>query len=113
MKNLFLTSLFALSMGWFSFAQAEIIPELRDFISGEIETISQAINDSSGNGGEASSDEVANGDQDQEMMFFRRFLIRIRAMVGFDQQFGKIQVLPEVELVWQRDFKEGWSGYKP
>lgn len=86
----------------FQLSQAKIIPALSDFLQNEVKNVTKAINES-----------PSLNSEKQEEMFFQMFLIRIMAIGGWDVNFGKIQVMPEIELLWRRDFKKGWESYKP
>lgn len=49
-----------------------------------------------------------------EQWYFQNFLIRLRPRVSFGLPgLVKIQVGPELELIWQRPTPEGWVAYHP
>jgi hypothetical protein len=49
----------------------------------------------------------------EDEFFFRRFWFRIRPKAIFSlPRLVKIQVVPEVELLWERALPDGWTGYK-
>lgn len=102
MKRLFVTLAAPLLMIPFS-ASADELPELTNFIRQEISKGGRAF---------AKSDAAA-GDL-EEGFFFRRWLLRLQAQVGIDVPWiATFQIVPEVELVWERPFPDGWTAYKP
>lgn len=49
-----------------------------------------------------------------EEFYFRRWLLRLQAQIGISVPWvAKFELLPEVELVWQRPYPQGWTDYKP
>jgi hypothetical protein len=53
-------------------------------------------------------------DSPEDAWYFRTFLLRTRFQAGFQiPGFVKFVVVPEVEMVWQRDFPDGWGAYAP
>ena len=49
-----------------------------------------------------------------EEWFLQNFLMRLRPNVAFEVPgLVRIQVGPELELIWQRSVPEGWSSYLP
>ena len=68
--------------------------KLTDFISSTVERVGTAVSTASKPEGENA--ELSPG------FYFRRFLLLIQAKVGFDIELGKIELVPEIELVWQR-----------
>lgn len=82
-------------------AQAKQIPELGNFLQQSLDQISfDSIND---------PDLLSESD-----WYWKRILLRLRAKVGFDVPFfADLKVVPELELVWQRNSPEGWQDYKP
>lgn len=75
----------------------------QQFLEQNIEIASAAFNSSAQEYGGA-------GDE----YYLRRFWLRIRPKVGFKLPgTGKIQLIPEVELLWDRPLPESWTGYKP
>lgn len=73
--------------------QAKQYEKLTRFIDENVETISQAMNASSA---------VQPMDFGGEWEFKRIFL-RLQAKAGFDVEFGKIELIPELELVFQKE----------
>lgn len=87
------TFLLALFLGTMPL-HAKPVSELTKFTETEIATLTDAIN-------EAQRDETPQRD-----WAFRRFLLRIAAKVGFDIEVIKLEVIPELELVWQKQASE-------
>lgn len=49
-----------------------------------------------------------------EHWYLDQFSLRIRAQVGFEVEgFLAFQVVPEMELIWQRSSPEGYATFKP
>lgn len=83
-------------------ARAEPIPELENYLSSVIEKADDAV---------MAKQTVGAPSED---WFFRRFLLRLRLSAGLSVPLlFKVKIIPEVELVWDRDLAEGWSTYKP
>ena len=52
--------------------------------------------------------------QAQEGWYFRSFWLRLRGDIGFEVPgFAKVTVVPETELLLQRELPDGWETYKP
>src|SRR4051812_41103784 len=50
----------------------------------------------------------------EEGWYFKRFWLRVRPKVGFTAAGAvKIEITPEVEMLWDRAYPEGWVTYKP
>jgi hypothetical protein len=46
--------------------------------------------------------------------YFRRIWLRVRAKTGVDiPGLASIQLIPEVEFLWEQNYPEGWEKYKP
>ena len=75
-------------------ANADQYKKLTEFVNDNVSQISQAINSTAG-------DEPMGFGGDYE---FKRFFLRIQAKVGFDlPPFAKLTVVPELELVFQKE----------
>ena len=62
-------------------------------------------------GGAASLPTPAASDDD--MFFLRRFWLRVRPKAIFSLPgLVKIQIVPELEMLWERPLPEGYTGYK-
>ena len=84
-------------------AEAKRIRGLERFLEREISSVQEAVERSE-------TDQVAR----PTGWYLRRFLFRIKSPVGIDIPFlAKFQIVPEVEMLWQRDYPEGWGSYKP
>lgn len=73
--------------------RSEPIPELTEFTDTQIAALSQAV-------AARDSEEV---ETELRGWSFKRFFLRLTAKVGFDLKAAKIELLPELELVWQKD----------
>lgn len=87
---------------------AKVIEPLKDFLTNEIQRISDAVNNPT-----LDVASTPEGQKDEDSMYFRRFCLRLTALVGFDVVVGSVTAMPEVELLWQRDLPDGWEPYKP
>lgn len=77
------------------------LPELTQYLKSEVESAYTAL------------DQAAPGDA-EEAYFLRRWMVRVQAPFGIKVPWvAKFQIVPEVELVWQRSYPDGWSDYKP
>jgi hypothetical protein len=82
-------------------ASADALPGLTRYLKTEIANSSLAL---------ASPAPAMAGDE----FFFRRWLVRLQATFGIEVPWiATFQIIPEVELVWQRSYPQGWSDYKP
>lgn len=73
-------------------ARADEIPELRDFVAAGIEATAPAVAAAG-----ASPGALPHG------WHFARFALRLQARAGFTvTAAGKIELVPEVELVWRK-----------
>jgi hypothetical protein len=111
MKNLRIIALLLLSTSSViasPAARAEAIPELRAFIESQVSAADEAIGAS-----ESASSPSGPASFDEEW-YFRRFWLRVRLPAGIDVPWlAKFQIVPEVELLWQREYPAGWGTYKP
>ncbi len=73
-----------------SHAEGKPVKELAEFTRTSVATMNEAV-------GEA----VAY--PDRTGWAFKRFLLRLTAKVGFDIEAVKLELLPELELVWQKE----------
>ncbi len=84
-------------------AQAGVL-SLTDFVTQEVDSMDYAF------------DEL-NRDVDgkpQEDYFFRRFWLRLRPKVGLTAAgFANLEIIPEIEMLWEKDTPDGWEIYKP
>lgn len=50
---------------------------------------------------------------DDSAFFLKRFWLRVRPKAIFSLPgVVKLQVIPELEMLWERPTPEGWTGYK-
>lgn len=62
-------------------------------------------------GGATSLPTPSSGDDD--MFFLRRFWLRVRPKAIFSLPgLVKIQIIPELEMLWERPLPEGYTGFK-
>lgn len=84
-------------------ASADSLPELTSYLKQEIANSSHALH--------APLESTADP---SDAFFFRRWFVRLQATVGIDVPWiASFQIVPEVELVWQRAYPEGWADYRP
>jgi len=84
-------------------AAQDNLPGLTNFLRTEISKGAKALAN-----GQSSS--VATGDE----YYFRRWMIRLQALVGVEVPWiASFTIVPEVELIFDRPYPQGWSDYKP
>jgi len=76
-------------------------PPFQQYLEGELNSIDDTLDQQSDRDGRDSS------------LFFRRFWLRIRPNITFTAGIAKIAIVPELELLWQRDLPDGWIPYQP
>ena len=83
------------------------IPELMSFLEREIQQMDRAVS--------ACHMTHSKGiSQENEAWLYQNFWIRLRGRAGFEiPGFAKVELVPEVELFWQRGIPQGWESYKP
>lgn len=46
--------------------------------------------------------------------FLRRFWLRLRPKVGLTvPELAALEIIPEIEMLWEKEVPEGWEIYKP
>ncbi|MDZ4661409.1 MAG: hypothetical protein SGJ18_07280 [Pseudomonadota bacterium] len=61
----------------------------------------------------ALNENLLEGESD-EMNYFRRFMVRLKGRFGIEVPWiASFTINPEVELVFIREYPEGWETYKP
>ena len=69
----------------------------------------ESINDTS----KALNEKIDEADP-EEMYYLRRFMVRLKAKFGIEVPWiASFTVNPEIELVFLREYPEGWETYKP
>ena len=76
-----------------SVCEARTYPKLTRYVDENVGVIAQAVNTTA----KESPMNLGGGYE------FRRFNLRIQAKAGFDVEFGKVVVVPELELVFQKE----------
>src|SRR4029079_19121121 len=62
----------------------------------------------------ASPEKPSPSNDTQQRWFLRNFWLRTRATVGYQvPALLKLEIVPELELLWQRDYPTDWGTYKP
>lgn len=106
MKTLFLTmtlGVLTLCVQSEPSARADGYSEFQGYLTTQLRTLNSTIN------AEADNDASC-----EDYWFLRRFLLRLRPQVALDLVgFGNLKLMPEVELVWERTYPDGWETYKP
>ena len=88
---------------------ADPYPELQHQLEQEIPIINSAITSSS-----ETNQEWKDTGSPAEGWFFRRFFLRLRPQIALDiPAFANLKLIPEVELIWERSYPDGWETYKP
>jgi hypothetical protein len=84
-------------------ASAEDMPELTNYLKNEITSSSKAF-----------QAPIAKAAGSQDELFFRRWFLRLQANFGISVPWiATFQIIPEVELVFQRAYPDGWQDYSP
>lgn len=91
MHRLFIVT--AVALGLAGPVHAKPYKKLTDFVDQEIGRVSKAMNSA------ASIEPMELGGAFE----FKRILLRLTAKVGFDIEVAKIELLPELELVFQKE----------
>ena len=91
MKNLLLA--ICLMVGVATQAEAKQYPELTQFVIEKTTAAREALTPFEGEGPFLLAPQFD----------LKRFLLRIQMKIGFDVEFGKIEVIPELELVFQKE----------
>lgn len=87
-------------------SRAEVSAQMGAFITEQIALTSQSL-------GKAENACILSSAQN-ESFYLQNFLLRVRAHFGIDVPlFLKFQIVPELELVFQRSLPEGWGSYRP
>ncbi len=85
-------------------ASAQAESSLSGYLKQEIAALDEAI---------ASCPAEAQA-QGEDGWWFRRFWLRARGKIGFTAGDAiKVEIVPEVELLWERPYPDGWTTYKP
>jgi hypothetical protein len=75
-------------------AHAKVVKTLGDFTSEQVTLLGKAVND--GTAPESSAGQTRD-------WAFKRFLLRVTAKVGFSIEVVNLELVPELELVWQKE----------
>mgnify|MGYP001568205842 CR=1 FL=1 len=87
-------------------ASASTELSLTDFVSGEVRSLESAFADV------GPLDESISS-QNEEFIL-RRFWLRVRPKVGLSiPGLAAFDIIPEVEMLWEKEVPEGWETYKP
>lgn len=70
-------------------AQGKPIQNLQDFTAREVSRLDKAVQEG-----------TTPGSRDFEM---KRFLLRVQAKAGFSIEVVNVELIPELELVWQKE----------
>ena len=85
--------------------------EILQFLKNEIKNFEQQL--------AATDAAVCSADEDltratEDSWYFRRFWLRVRPKFSFGVPgLTALEIVPELELLWQRDLPDGWKTYKP
>jgi hypothetical protein len=84
----------------------ESIPQLAQYLQAEIQSADASLEP-------LDAQPVPNATFD-EAWYYRRFWLRMRTPAGLDVPWlVKVQIVPEVQLLWERELPDGWGAYKP
>ena len=86
---------------------ASVMPDWVQFIDEEVTSASIALE-------QAAPETEATASCIEEEFYLRRFWMRVRAKVGIQiPVLAKFEVIPEIEMLWERPLPEGWKPYHP
>lgn len=81
---------------------------LADYISQQLTGVEASLQD----GAVDSAEPPAT--PSNEDWYFRRIWLRVRAKAGVSVPgISSLQLIPEVEFLWEKPYPDGWSKYKP
>ena len=104
-----ISNLTALVLLTSTLAFATPIPELSQYLEDQINTFNTAVG-----GTEANSTPVELKGEALEQFYFMNFWLRIRPKVGFSVPgLVKVEIIPETEILWQREIPDRWDVYQP
>ncbi len=87
-------------------AQAQELSTLSEFVTEQVSSLEAAFNDI--------SPVDDSGIQGEDKFIFRRFWLRVRAKVGLTiPELAALDLIPEIEMLWEKEVPEGWETYKP
>jgi hypothetical protein len=101
-------------LGLTTSAHAESIPALTSFIESQIDAQSDAMAevDLQTAAQLGATNENQNERVDDEW-FFRRLWVRVQLPMGVEVPWLiKVKITPEVEMLWERPFEQGWTSYR-
>lgn len=103
-KREFILTLLSFTIPYAAFASS--MPEWVYFINEEVTSATIAL--------DQSTQESESNSCVEEDFYLRRFMMRVRAKVGIQiPVLAKFEVIPELELLWERPLPEGWRPYHP
>lgn len=90
------------------------VPELTNYLEEELKVFDDAVSRCSAPDDLSSTQAILGEEKAEERYLFRNFWLRARMRGGFELPgLVTVQVIPEVEMYWQRQVPEGWGAYKP
>lgn len=90
-----------------SVAKSEVIPALQTQILENLQAFD-------GIQMQESQENLLADQGNQEKWILKNLYLRVRAKLGFEiPVFAKFQVIPEMEILWQKPNPSGWDNYKP
>jgi hypothetical protein len=48
----------------------------------------------------------------EDSWYLKRTMARTRFKFAYELPIAKLEIVPEIELIWDRPFPEGWTGYR-
>jgi len=112
LKTLTLMSLlFCLGVSANSDDTKVIRQDLSSYLSTEISSVDEAVRNELS---QVESEQLQRQHSKDESYFLRRFWLRIRPRVGIDiPGLADFEIIPETELLWEKQAPEGWEIYRP
>jgi hypothetical protein len=117
MNHKFLYSILILFLTSSGFAAP--LPDLAKYLEQEISLFDGAVSgcsQPSGNWGSIknASSESKNNEEEGEILALTLLWVRLRPRIGFNLPgLVNVQVVPEIEMLWQRENPPDWVSYHP
>lgn len=81
---------------------------LADYLSQQLTSVEASLQDGAVDAAEPPAT------PSNEDWYFRRIWLRVRAKAGVSiPGISSLQLIPEVEFLWEKPYPDGWSKYKP
>jgi hypothetical protein len=94
-------------------SESSLSQDLANLLDSEISHFQEALEKEAGGGLKLASVHTSSS-QTEDGYFLRRFWLRVRPYVDIEVPgFAGFEVIPEVEMLWEKNTPEGWEIYRP